>query len=137
MSKRKAAPDLLGDLLSENSTKRVQSKKNREHIDSQPVDKQPTLPNNSHLTKTQRYTQHSHTGSISGSKKKPKVKMTLMLPPDVMNRLARFEMEMRFETGERGHALSKSAIITKSLEILLDEYDVHHMGSRIARDLTS
>lgn len=129
MSKRKPAPDLLGDLLSESSSRPVtpQPKTPKtEAVARQPVPEPvpaPTIRTPAPPTPTR------------PTADAPKVKMTLLLPPDVADRLARFEMEMRFETGERGHALSKSAIIAKSLEILLNEYDAQRMQSRIAFEM--
>lgn len=105
MSKRKASRDLMADLLSE-----------RQPPAAEPV-----------------------TGRVSAERSRPplrpepKIKMTLSLPGTVADRLTRFETDMRLHTGERGHALAKSAIIAMALELLLDEYDQDGMESRLAR----
>jgi hypothetical protein len=108
MSKRKASRDLMADLLSEGTR------------DSQPE------PNATDV----------RLGRIRSSlKSDPKVKMTLSLPSSIADRLTRFETEMRLQTGERGHALAKSAIISTALMLLLDEYDDEGMESRLARHM--
>lgn len=108
MSKRKTSRDLMSDLLSEGSRA------------SQPKPAATSAP----------------PGRVRSSlKSDPKVKMTLSLPSSVADRLTRFETEMRLQTGERGHALAKSAIISTALTLLLDEYDDEGMESRLARHM--
>lgn len=106
MSKRKASRDLMADLLSEGSRDRGSQPATPSVSEKQP---RPTL------------------------RADPKVKMTLSLPSSVADRLTRFETEMRLLTGERGHALAKSAIISTALSLLLDEYDNEGTESRLAR----
>jgi hypothetical protein len=105
MSKRKASRDLMADLLAEKP--------------AAPAPASTPLPTAGR--------------SRSPLKPDPKVKMTLSLPSSTADRLTRFETEMRLQTGERGHALAKSAIIAMALDLLLDEYDEDGLESRLAR----
>lgn len=131
MSKRKSAPDLLGDLLAESSSRPVRPAPEPIRT-AEPVEVVPARPEPKPAPTAVRERPVAASGR---DEMQPKVKMTLVLPPAVADRLARFEMEMRLTTGERGHALSKSAIITRSLELLLDEYDIQGMSSRIAHEM--
>lgn len=106
MSKRKSSRDLMADLLSDKSERGETVEKSSSSADS--VRRKATL------------------------RPDPKVKMTLSLPSSIADRLTQFETEMRLHTGERGHALAKSAIISTALEMMLDEYDLKGMDSQIA-----
>lgn len=113
MSKRRASRDLMSDLLSEKRP---------------PLGKQapPPLPEPKPAIVAPAPKQ---------TESERKVKMTLSLPNTMMDRLTKFETEMRLHSGERGHALAKSAIITKALELLFDEYDADGMACRLAQHM--
>ncbi|MCO5190573.1 MAG: hypothetical protein M9918_20570 [Anaerolineae bacterium] len=108
MGKRKTSRNLMADLLSDGSR---ESQAKSDATTALPGRVRPSL------------------------KPDPKVKMTLSLPSSIADRLTRFETEMRLQTGERGHALAKSAIISTALILLLDEYDDEGMESRLARHM--
>jgi hypothetical protein len=108
MGKRKTSRDLMADLLTEGSR---ESRLEPAATNELPGRIRPSL------------------------KPDPKVKMTLSLPSSIADRLTRFETEMRLQTGERGHALAKSAVISTALMLLLDEYDEEGLESRLARHM--
>ena len=110
MSKRKSSRDLMADLLS---------------------DKPTPVSQTGEISKARSSAELLRRSTAARSNSK--VKMTLSLPSHVADRLTQFETEMRLETGERGHALAKSAIISAALEMMFDEYDVERMESRLAR----
>lgn len=113
MNKRKESRDIMADLLADKTVPEPPKVDETPKTEPKPII--PTRP--------------------KAKREDPKIKMTLSLPSDIADRLTRFETDLRLHTGERGHALAKSAIIATSLQLLLDEYDELELECRLARHM--